>query len=152
MLGARVAYPFDKGRLFMIGAIGLVLPLTAWGTIHYAIVGKIGESVLLAVASLPLLLLDIWIWRRLLTNHPALVFLPDALIEQASLFGAGRLERTEIAAVRVGASGGWRMVYIHLHRPSRRRMTPAIPAVLIGMSAEALANEIERWWRTGPRR
>ena len=151
MLGDRIAYPFDKGRLFMIGAIGLLLPLTAWGAIHYAVAGDAGHAGLLAVVSLPLLLLDIWVWRRLLTDHPALVFLPDALIEQASLFGAGRLQRNEIAGVRVGSSGGWRMVYLDLHRASRRLMTPAIPAVLIGMSAESLAEEIERWWRSGPR-
>ncbi len=149
MLGDKVVYPFAKGRLFLIGAIGLVLPLTVWGAVHFAVAGNVGDAVALGIVSVPLLLLDIWIWRRILTSHPALIFLPDALIEQASLFGAGRVERSEIAGVRVGASGGWRMVYLDLHR--RRRMTPAIPAVLVGMSAESLADEIERWWRTGPR-
>jgi hypothetical protein len=147
-----VAYPFDKGRLFLIGAIGLALPVTLWAAVHYAVEGRVGDSVFLAVVSLPLLLLDVWVWRRLLSSHPALVFHPDALIEQASLFGAGRIERTEIAAVRTGSSGGWRMVYLDVHRPSKRRMTPAIPAVLVGMSAQALADEIERWWKAGQRR
>ena len=146
----RIEYPFSKSRLFLIGAIGLMLPVTVWGAIHYGIAGHVADSVVLAVVSLPLLLLDIWIWQRLLTSHPALVFLPDALIEQASLFGAGRLERAEIAGVRVGTSGWWRMVYIDLHRP--RWVTPAIPVALLDMSADALADEIRRWLTSGPPR
>jgi len=116
--------------------------------VHYAQAGHVADSVVLAIVSLPLLLLDIWVWRRLLTNHPALIFLPDALIEQASLFGAGRLERSEIAGVRVGTAGYWRLVYLDLHHRAGRWTTPAIPAVLLGLSADALADEIGRWLKS----
>jgi hypothetical protein len=149
--GDRVEYPFSKGRLFVMTAIGLVLPLTVWGSVHYARAGNTADAVILAVGSVPLFLLDLWVWRRLLTNRPALVFLPDALIEQASLFPAGRLARSEIAGVRVAQNGFWRMVYLDLHQPTRRRMTPAIPAVLLGFSAESLAEEIRGWLTSGQR-
>ena len=146
-----MAYAFSKSWLFAIGSIGLLLPLAIWGAVHYAQAGHVADSVVLAIVSLPLLLLDIWVWRRLLTNHPALIFLPDALIEQASLFGAGRLERSEIAGVRVGTAGYWRLVYLDLHHRAGRWTTPAIPAVLLGLSADALADEIGRWLKSGPR-
>ena len=145
----RIEFPFSRSRLLLVSAIGLTLPLTIWGTVHYAEAGGIGDSVVLGLISPPLLLLDIWAWRRMLTGHPALVLLPDALIEQASLFGAGRLSRADIAGVRSGTSGFWRMVYLDLHSP--RLLTPAIPAFLLGRSADALAEEIKRWLQAGPR-
>jgi hypothetical protein len=145
-------FPFAKGPLFMTGAIGLLLPVTIAGAIHFALRGSVADSVVLSVVSVPLLLIDVWIWRRLLTDKPGLILKPDVLEERASLFGAGQVARHEIAGVRVGQSGFWRMVYLDLPDTSRRHSwTPAIPAFLLGFSAEALADHIRSWLHSGPR-
>ncbi len=146
-------FSFAKGRLFLTGAIGLLLPVTVAGAVHFALQGGVADATVLAVVSLPLLAIDVWIWRRLLTDKPALVLMPDALEERASFFSSGRVERREIAAVRVGQSGFWKMVFLDLHpQPLRRRWwTPTIPAFLLGLSAEALAEDIRRWLHSGPR-
>src|SRR4051794_5100907 len=107
--------PFSKPRLFIVGVIGLCLPLTLWAAVHFARASNWTDAVILLVASVPLAVIDFWVWRRLLTNRPAVILTGDALIDQSSLFAAGRVERTRIANFRAGATGSWRGVVIDFH-------------------------------------
>jgi hypothetical protein len=135
-------------------AIGLLLPVTVAAAVHFARRGDATDAAVLSALSVPLLVIDIWIWRRMLTKKAGLVLMPEFLVERASLFGAGRVERSEIAGVRVGRSGWWEMVYLDLHPQSPRRRrgwTPTIPAALLGVSADTLADQIRRWLDNGPR-
>lgn len=153
MDGDTVAYPFSKSRLFLIGSIGLMLPVTVWASIHFATVGRWTDAAVLGAVSVPLLVIDVWVWRRLLTSRPAILLTPDVLVERASLFRAGRVERAEIADVRVERQGAWTMVVLDLHEPKRgiRRGAAMIPAVLVGESADALAQDIRQWLGRGTR-
>src|SRR5215208_2574015 len=153
MDGGTVAYPFSKSRLFLISCIGLMLPVTVWASVHFALAGRWTDAAVLGAVSIPLLVIDVWVWRRLLTTLPAILLTPDALFERASLFGAGRVERGSIADVRVERQGAWTMVVLDFHEPKRgiRKCASMIPAVLLGESPDTLAQEIREWAARGTR-
>ena len=130
-----------------------MLPLTLWGAIRFATREQWVDAAVLGVISVPLVVVDVWVWRRLLTNKPALILRSDALIDQASLFGAGRMERAEILDVAVERQGFWKMVVVQLRKPDSRGggHTAMMPAVFLADSAEVVAEGIRTWLRRAQR-
>jgi hypothetical protein len=143
----RREFPFSKARLFLVGLVGLCLPVTLWGAAHFASRGDWGDAIFLLIVSLPLALFDVWIWRRLLTNRPALILTSDALIDQSSIFAAGRVERTHISGIRVGRAAEWRGVVVEFHDRTRRygKQSTTIVTFLLGRSPESLVYELQQW-------
>jgi hypothetical protein len=147
-------FEFSKPRLFVCSLIGLTLPATVFGAIHFAIARSWVDVGVLTAVSLPLAFIDVWTWRRLLGKRPAVVLTADALVDDSSFFPARRVERTEIADVRVTSDGAYgTLVRLDLHESARskRLWQPAIAASMLEVGAEYLADEIRRWLREGPR-
>jgi hypothetical protein len=147
-------FEFSKPKLFLRSLIGLMLPVTAFGAIHFALRADWGDAVVLALVSLPLFILDVWAWRRLLGKGPAVVLEADFLIDRSSLFAAGRVARTDIADVRVASQGIFGdLVKLELHQSARakRLVQPAIGASMLEVGADYVASEIRRWLREEPR-
>lgn len=132
--------------------IGLALPVTLWLGIRSAVGGAWSEAAVLLVVSVPLLVLDVWVWRRILFGRPAIVLTEDALLDQASLFGAGRIERHEIASVGVEQHSFWKMVTVQRRGPNGKRLRPAMmPGVLLADPPDSVAAEIRAWHLGAPR-
>lgn len=153
LAGEAAVYRFSKARLLFVTVIGLMLPLTLWLAIRFATRGGWGDAVFLGAISIVLGGLDIWVWRRLLSNKAAVILTPDALIDQASLFGAGRLERADILEVAVQRQGFWKMVVVKHRKPGARagESTAMMPAVLLADSAEVVADGVRTWLQHGRR-
>ena len=150
---AQIEIPFSKPHLFVVGLIGLCLPVTLWAAVHFATASNWTDAAILLVASVPLAVIDYWVWRRILTNRPAVILTDDALIDQSSFFSAGRIERTRITDVRAGATGSWRGVVIDLHGKTRRygKKSTIILTFPLGTSPDALAYDLSKWLRDGTR-
>jgi hypothetical protein len=126
-----------------MNVIGLMLPVTIWGAVHFALQGRPVDTVVLAFVSVPLAVLDLWVGRRLLGNRPALVLGDGTLTDNASFFAVGRVGASMISNVRVTLQG----VTIDFNTAQGRlgRRSTAIPSVLLGISSKSLAQDIERW-------
>jgi hypothetical protein len=145
--------PFSKPRLFLVGLIGLCLPLTLWAAIHFASANNWTDAGILLAVSVPLSVIDFWVWRRLLTDRPAVILTDDALIDQSSFFAAGCIQRARIADFRAGSTGSWRGVVIDLRDTKGRygRKSTIILTFPLGRSPDALAYDLSKWLREGTR-
>jgi hypothetical protein len=145
-------YGFSKPRLFGLTSIGLFLPVTVWLAAGFAGRGHWPDTAFLGFISVGLAILDWWAWGRLLRSTPALILNGDVMIERASLFGAGRVGRDEVAGVRIERRGFFKMVVVEFHRGRTGGRSPAaMPAILLSQSAETIAYDISAWIREGLR-
>jgi hypothetical protein len=126
-----------------MNVIGLLLPVTVWAAVRFALEGRPVDSAILALVSVPLAMLDFWVGRRLIGNVPALVLGDGVLVDNASFFAVGQVAATEISDVRVALQGV--TIDFNTAKGRLRRRSTAIPTVLLSASSQSLSNDIELW-------